>query len=474
MPQIEFPTSTAPAEKPEESGGRLINCYAEKLETSARAQYVWRRVPGLLSRLTASYGNCRGMLEVDGELYYIGAEGACYVTYSSGSFSIADLGAVAGTDNFTMARNNKSPTPDVLAVGADGAFSLTTSSVAAFSDPDLPTSVGVTYGGGYFFFPIADGRCFASGINDVTVDALDVTTADARPDGLKRAVYYGERLLLFGSGSTQAYNNTGNATGFPFSAGAVINRGLAGTYALAGFEAGWVDALIWVGDDNRVYTLNGNQLQPISTPHIERMIEAVDDKETLEALVYMHGGHAKWSLSCASWTLEFDVTTGSWNERHSYGRARWIASKSAKAFGEWLVGSYDGATVYAISDLAYREGQQLIPMTLQSGPQHDFPARLTIPEAHFDVATGYGLAAGLEPIQTDPMIDISWSDDGGVMFGYPVRRSLGAQGEYGSKVAVYRTGQTKNKGRVWRIECADPIDLSIFGGTFRYSAGAAA
>lgn len=64
MTAFQMPVTTAPGQHPHESGGRLINCYAEKLDGAAGTQVVVHRVPGLTGFATSSQTGFRGALQV--------------------------------------------------------------------------------------------------------------------------------------------------------------------------------------------------------------------------------------------------------------------------------------------------------------------------------------------------------------------------------------------------------------------------
>ena len=72
MTAIPFPVLSAPGRKPQSAGGRLINCFPEKLSGTAGEQYVYWRVPGLKSFGTAATEtNYRGSLLVGSTLYAV-------------------------------------------------------------------------------------------------------------------------------------------------------------------------------------------------------------------------------------------------------------------------------------------------------------------------------------------------------------------------------------------------------------------
>lgn len=468
--QILFPTSTAPSINLTENGGRLINCYAEKAPEGSRSEVIYRRAPGCDFAFTAGVSNPRGHLKV-GPILYIVNGATCYsVTKSGTTYTITALsGTVGGSGRVYMARNMRAPTPQVLILQSDGINQISGSSVIAFSDPDLPSPNSLTFLGGYFFWTTADGRCFASDLNDTNVNANNYVTAETQPDGLLRGVPFRRDLMLMGTSSTEFWTNAGNATGFPFSLGPVIPYGLWGQYAVAGFELDFTGPLIWVANDGKVYQLNGYSPTLISTPHIDRMIEAITNRNELRASVYIAAGHQCWVLQSNSWALVYDLSTGNWHERVSYGLDSWRMEFGVSAFNEWLVFDEGNGNVYRMNDRANREASGALTtsplvMELWSSQQHSFPVRTPVIYAAFDFVTGVGLDRGISPIQTNPVASISWSDNGAMTFGNALLRELGTQGEF-KRVEINRTGVTERVGRQWKIQISDPIEAAFLGGS---------
>jgi len=464
MADIPFPLSSAPGRSPGEGAGRLVNCYAEALGDTATGQAVRRRSPGLTAFANLATGTgCRGFLEVNGSVYAVIGQ-KMYLLASDGTFTL--VGTVAGTKKVFMAHNNATPTPDKVMVTENGAFTFTSSAITAYPDADLPQPVSVCFQDGYFFFPIADGRCFASDLNSTSVNALSFITAEAKADGLVQAVPYDGQLLLFGNYSLEFWSDTANTPpAFPYTRSTSRPRGLASSTAIAGHQDGFGGSLIWVAENNTVVRLTGYDSEKISPPDLDHLIEAVTDKSTLEAFVYVSGGHAKWVLSSNTWTWEFNLTTQKWNERDSLGLTRWRASQSVWAFNKWLVGDTQSAKVFAIDPASYKEDTNPIRMRLESGPVQNFPARQRVARADFDFATGVGIAAGTTTPETDPVVNISWSDDGGSIWSYPLQRALGRQGKYGTRVSAFNLGLPGPRGRRWRLDISDPVYAGLTKGT---------
>ena len=470
MTEIPFPTTSTVGGKPQESGGRLINAYPEKLSDGARKTVVRKRTPGLnrVSTSAAARTHCRGFLAV-GSTTLVAYDGYIEaITASSGAYSNAALGALAGTTPVTFAKNNKFPTADLVAVTENGAFQVFTGAAPIpYPDANVGSPNSVCFGDGYFFFTYGDGTCYASGLNDTSIDPLDYVVAESKPDGLLRGVFHRQELLLMGTASIEVWQDTANPTGFPFSRSTVIPRGLIGQWAVAGWEDGWANTLIWAGDDCIVYTLNGYTPTRISTHDVERAIQATanaGDADTIKACVYMADGHALWSIKSADWCWVYDLTTQTWHERASYQSNTWRGECTVKNYGFWLCGDSTTGDVYDIDANYYQEGNDPLVWTVTSGAAADFPNRVFISRADFDFDVGWGIADGTYPTQTNPRINVSWSDDGGVQFSQPLQRELGKSGAYQQRVTVHRTGLTGPAGRLWKLSVSDPVYVGLLGG----------
>ncbi|MCC6734904.1 MAG: hypothetical protein IT534_02110 [Bauldia sp.] len=465
MAAIEWPASSAPGAHPGENAGRLVNAFAEPLGDGARGAVVLRRVPGLAAAAASSFFGCRA-LHLVGDTLLAGFSGrVARVDLAAGT--ITSLGTLGGQDRFTIAHNNAA-TPDIVAVAEAGAFTLSTSGAPVpFADADLPASPGpisVCFQAGYFFFGYGDGRIFASGLNTTSVNALDFTTAQTRPGGVTRLVPWNGDLLAFGPAAIDVYRNAGNATGFPYAHGDTIGKGIFGRFAVAGFEDGFVNRLIFVGDDRIVYRLDGYSPVAISTPDVVRSLESVADGEDVDALVYMNGPHAVFAVSGADFTWEYNLGTAAWNERRSHGMRRWRATQSVRAGGRWIAGAIDSGRLFAITRDAPTEDGAPLVFEAWSKPMAAFPARIAFPRADFDFVVGVGSAAAEPPIATAPTVALSWSDDGGGAWSTPLLRSLGGEGERRTRISLARTGLSGAIGRQWKAVIADPVPVGLIGG----------
>lgn len=463
---IIFPNSTSPGQRPGEGSGRLINCYASKLDDGARALFARRRAPGLRLMANTTHLIGRGAHYYNGNLYVAQKDRLVRVNLVSGAFVVTDLGELPGEGRVTFARNNKAPVPDILCVTEDDVYVVDQDAPpASLGEGDLPQPVTVAFLDGYFVFAIRDGRFFVSGINDTTVNALDFAKAESRPGGIYTAVPYGEQLLLCGPSSMEVWSNAGNATGSPFSRTSVIPKGVASTFAIAGFEEGF-STIVFVGDDNAVYRLDGGYSPTrVSPPDLDALIDKVEDKTTIDVTVGVSSGHLWATVTGPTFSWTYEVNTGLWHERQSYVRSNWRAVVSVQAFNGWVMLDRESDAVWMLDGNYMREGTQPLVMECWSLPMNGFPNRTIIPRADFDILVGQGLVAGDEPIETDPVCLISWSDDGGNTFGNPLSRQLGRLANHRTPVSVNRTGTASRYGRVWKVAISDPVYASVLAGS---------
>lgn len=452
MVALTFPKSSTPGAYPGEGAGRLVNVYA--VADGDRAAFV--SVPGLVPFGAAGAGP-RGFLLV-GSLLYDAVKDTLYTVNATGLATL--VGQLSGSDPVTMARNNRSPSPDVVIVTEDGAYAASTAGIADYPDPDVGTPTSVTFLDGYFLFTYGDGTIRASGLNTTDINDQSFTKAESKPDGLIRGIAKNGQFIALGPTSTEFYSNAGTQP-FPLARAEVSDTGLFGRWAVAGFEDGWDRSWFSVASDRTVCRWDGYTPTRVSTREVERSIAGITDPNSLRMCVYGFGGNAVVSLSGPGFTWEYHVTANRWFERESYGAKRWRGERSVNAFGRWLVGDLRSTSIMAISETTRREGSDPLVCTMEAlGPT--FPRGARLNDLRVEITTGQGRAEGLEPIETDPRALISWSLDGGASFGTAVERSLGRQGQFGKPVTVTSLGRARGAGLTVRIEVSDPVRFTLY------------
>lgn len=460
MVAITFPVSTSPGLRASEEAGRLVNCYAEPLGEGARSTAVRHRAPGLKAWGTTSEDGFRGGFISENVLY--GAFDGKLEKWTAAGAS-TNVGNLTGTKKGFFARNNAG-TPDKVFVDPDGNIAtFTSSAVTSGFDSDLPAVNSVTSIDGYLVFTTGSGKAFATDLNATTVNALSFGTAEAKPDGLTRAIAWGGRLYLWGPQTGEVWNDQGLSP-FPFARADVIPIGIAGPYCVTGFEDGFAKGQFITASDNAVYSVTGNAYTKISPPDLDGLIEAVTDKTTIEMCSYMSRGHAFIQVSSEDWSWVFNINNGKWHERKSYLDDRSRITQTVYAFDKWLCGDTDSGDLHEITRTSALEIANPMICEVWSAPVQKFPQRIRVASAWFDFAVGVGEASGVDPTATNPTVEISWSDDGGQTFCTPRQRRLGRQSIGTARVRINQCGRTGSQGRIWKIVMSDPVHFGLMGG----------
>jgi hypothetical protein len=471
---IHWPLSTFPGNTAQESAGRIINCTAEPIGPGGPSPACYHRQPGLSQHAPTTHSGYRGGLIVNNLSYETWANDASTVT-SAGS--VTDLGAFPGTKHVSIARNQASPNPNILAVDIDnGAYVLSTGGAPApyaGSPGNSPQFNSVCFQDGYFFLTAANGQCWATGINSLAMNALTFITAQSRSDvTLLRGVAFSGLLFLFSTGHCEVWQDVANtAPAFPYARQVVLPFGLLQANAIAGWETGF-DDLSWVAQDFGVWELSYGALQPqkISPPDLDRLIEAQHKLgNILEASVYMFAGKKFWVISSPAWTWEFNLGTQSWNERWSLSpfgtQGRWRGTGGHPAFGKWLLGDMQSGTLCYIDDANRTELGAPMLARLESAPVIDFPNRIRVARADFNFSTGSGMVTRAVTMQ----VMGTAAGTGGV-----VRLTVDQTQQVSTNdtVIVTGVGGTTGANGTWLCTVIDATHIDLQGSNFAAAGGA--
>jgi hypothetical protein len=326
----------------------------------------------------------------------------------------------------------------------------------------LPSVNSITQLDGYFVFTTGSGQIWTSDQNAVTVNALSFST-DQTSGGLVRCITWGGRVIAFGNKASSVWSNAATSP-FPLAKVTTIPRGIAGPYCASGFEDNFEAGPHFVGDDNKVYRLDGLSPVAVSKPDLDGLVETVSDKTTLEMTSYISRGHAMIELSSATWTWVFNTTTGLWHEKQKYLGGRSRVDGAVYAFNKWLTGDTSSGNMVEITKSSYLDIVEPIQTEVWSKPIQKFPEHIRVASIWIDMATGVGDASGTDPIATDPDIEIDWSDDGGQTFSTPRLKKIGRQAVGGTRVRVNQCGRTKSQGRIIRVKQSSPVHFGLMGG----------
>ena len=455
--QIPFASQSYQARALPFSAQRMVNYFAEAgPEAEGKAPVVIYNAPGVKAFSDGLAGSVRSLKVMDGVLYAVAGN----MLYSIDSAGVeTSLGAInTHTTPVSMEVNRANPKELCLVDGTDGWTYDTSAGLVQITDGDFVSADTVTFQDGYFIFSYTDGF-FLSGLdNGQTFAALDFGSAEASPDDVVAVKSNHQQLWVFGTETTEVFYNSGN-TDFPFEriSGAVLERGCGAAFSIASDD----NTLFWLGDDNIVYRANGFTPQRISTHAIEEKLREFSSVSDAFGFFVTISGHKFYHLTFPTGerTFVFDVATGLWHERESFGSRYWRGSSYAAVYGKHLIGDDFVGRVGELDMDTFTEYGVVMQGILTGLPIHSDRKRLRHHKFEIDVESGVGTTAGTT---SDPQMWMDYSDDGGRTWGTRKPfRSMGKIGEYRKRLRWQRLGMTRQ--RVYRLTVADAVKRSIIG-----------
>jgi hypothetical protein len=143
-----------------------------------------------------------------------------------------------------------------------------------------------------------------------------------------------------------------------------------------------------------------------------------------------------------------------------------VEALSAKPISNMIVAnSLTGGSSPAISIASSVTGVIGNPlrMRIETGPFGAFPAPVRINGIELYITKGAGIALGLDPLQTDPAVEISISRDGGEVWSSPRIVKVGQQALTNKRVRAAIWGQAEVQGVRWRFDMSAPVQFGFMG-----------
>lgn len=341
---------------------------------------------------------------------------------------------IATEDKFTLVVNVN--LTDVLSVTViNGQFIYTTKDLSFISQPNLPENLS----------------------------GLDAIGAESSPDKLVRDYAFNQTIYRFGVRTTEPWYNSGvgqppidRLEGQQFSVGCKAIHSIAHTDK----------ALYWLGDDNAIYRVSGNQYDRISDDCLSNTIEQMDS--VIDALGYTVTlqGQDFYIITFPSANKTFlineklgnqgwsQLTSGTNNDVYS-------ATDSAQAYGKtyvasggkWLTLERDEYTQDTDTLLRKRTTGEFTCKDFGLNNDSMVMSRLTL-----DIEQGVGLITGQGEV---PRMMIEVSIDGGRSFPHVSWMELGRLGEYTLRTEV--DFMIRGQSFIFRLNISDPVPLTIKG-----------
>ncbi len=441
---------------------RSVNLYPV-LDQNGRDVSALYGTPGLELFTTLGTGPIRGEFNASNSRAFAVSGSILYEVDSGG----------VGTNRGSL--NQSSGNIDIVENGlqlaiCDGTtvyiFTYATNVFVQVTDVDLPVSGTLTFLDGYFIVSkVGSGSVYISGLYDgLTWTATGFATAESSPDKLLRVFSALGQLWLLGDKTGEIWTNTG-ASAFPFQriSGGKLEVGILAPYAVLAIN----NAIWWLGKDEFgsgvVYNATGFSPNRVSTEAIELIIQRATDKENIHSYAYQEQGHVfiVFTGGGLETSLVYDLSTELWHERAylnadgDYEVHR--ANCSMFAFGKHLVGDKENGNIYEMGMDTYSDNDESILRERIYTHLYDEGQQVRFRNLRIGFETGVGLQTG----DTNPMVSIQFSKDGGRTYSNSYTVPIGAAGKYLTEVNLRRIGIAQQL--TIRIRIANKVKVAICG-----------
>ena len=417
---------------------------------------------GLFTLRTHFYTKCFAI--VDNTLYEIKPN----FTYTT----IGTLSAISvGSSRIKMECNLQNEL-FIPAYDASYVYDLDTSVLTKVTDSEFPNNVtGATYLDQYMIV-CANGAVFES----LTTSALNWDSTQTFSPTFKSAPVIAvaalrEQIFNFTTETIEVYINDGESPYSRLPRTSVL-MGIKAKDSLATFQKGFA----FIGSSRvgeaQVYFYDGwNEPQAISDQSVAYQLSRASTLE--DAYGYIQetkDGHYWYYLTVPSLnnTFIYDFNSHMWHWRqsvipgtasdgtinHSIFRGAYHTNFNGKNL---FLDAYSGKIFYEDYD-TYTEDSNFIRRERISQEIWDEDKNVSQDKMIIDCNVGQATSSGQG---SSPILQVSWSNDGGYTFTSPMNVSLGPQGTYNYRVRLNKLGTSRKRN--YKLVLTDPVDLMLQG-----------
>jgi hypothetical protein len=410
-----------------------------------------RNAPG--ATLFSTGGNLvRGLRNVEGTLYAVIDTDLVRVD-TSGNRTV--LGTVPGTTRCSLTHNQITNGNEVVVVnGSQGfVYNSATNLFEQITDVSYPGGIVADYLNQYIL-QVEPGRRFwfhSDLVNAKEYISTDQYEGESSPDLMVSLLVDHQEVWVFNERSIDIFvNSVSETAAFERATGTSIMIGCAGTFTPAQCD----NSVFWLGDDGIFYRANGYSPMRISTHAIESAINDLDWSQCY-SMVWEDRGHkvVYWTFADGQ-TWGYDVATQLWHRRKSYGFENWRVNTLTYWNGAWIGGDAYSGKLYQLDWNTYTENGDPIERYRITGVTHNNQNRVRIDAVEAVVSVGESAQSN-----SDYVLELCWSDDGGYTYGNWQGRSLGAVGAYYTRLLWRRLGYSRH--RVWKLRCTSPVKCDL-------------
>lgn len=454
---------------------RTVNLARTLVESADAPTHAWLvGTPGRRRLGLVGTSGGRGVFEQDGRTWTVCGD-TLYELVTLSPFLATSRGTIVN-DGLPVSWATNGDGGQQLAIVGGGQLkilNLTTNLLSApIALPLTRAPLHIGYLDGYFVLSEKDSLLtwFSAIENGTSWDALDFFTRSTASDRIVGMVCANNRVWIFGSETTEAYEDVGDADN-PFQPikGSLFQIGCAGA---ATISVG-VSTVRWVGRSGIggavLYRLEGYAGRRISTHAIEAALAKATTLADAEGLTYEQDGHLYYAVTCpsagdAGETYVIDETDGqAWHQRAAWnatlGREeKWAVRGHAYIGTTHVVGARDSGAICALELDTYDDDGAILRSVRRAPYLGAENAWATLDRVELGIEGGVGLTLGQG---SDPQIELRVSKDGAKTWWSAGVAAIGKIGEFDTRAFWTRLGRVRVDRLVLEVVITDPVKRAL-------------
>lgn len=446
------------------SSQQCVNLWPMYPQTESITEAVLYNTPG--RKTLVDLGDTeigRGQIEFNDKFYTVSGNTLYLidrVQQQDGSFKFVPIsipGEISGEGRVFIVKNTSQ-----ICIVVPGLISYIFSEadgLQEITDPNfLGPALGVVYIDSFFVFVTnnntvvrEDGRpvsiIFQSDSeNGLSYDPTKFGTAEMDPDKIVAPFVFNNQLYVFGTEVTEVYDNIGGP-GFVFqrNEGYMLDKGLAAAFSVVENE----ESFMFLGgsrvESPAIWRVEGNAPTKVSTSGEDTIIQRYSPESlaTTHSMAYSMDGGCFAVFTFPEDTTTFDIYSSRaagrpiWHRQHSVADEqsdRWHVHDITKVYGiQVATDSYNGMIGHLSMDV-FTDNGEAIKRTFSSPTVYAGPRGLIISRLEIIVE------AGTSPDETESIMTMTVSSDGGKTWGNRRRAGAGSRGQNHVRLIWYGLG----------------------------------
>lgn len=364
-----------------------VNWLPEVAEVAGtRTQMKLASPPGLREFMRLGDRPIRGLRNVEGQLFAVCGNDLHQISTKATS---TVRGQIPGVGRVQMAHNQITGGNELLIVNGQSTgyvWNTAKNTYLRITDDGYPGARAADYLDSYLLQVEPFGRFwFHSNLaNALDYNTLDRYESEASPDKIVTLVVSQFEVIVFNETTTEFFYNAGTDTNTFQNKRVLIDRGCASGDTVQKLD----NSVFWLGNDGVVYRLNGYQAVPISTGPMQAAIRVNNWKQAF-AFTWEDGKHKVYYLTFPDGkTWGYDVVTGVWHRRASFGLDRWRLNHLVRWNGMWIGSDFQDGRLWILDWDYMLEGDQPL-VSERIGPVgHNNQMALSVNYAELMVSMG--------------------------------------------------------------------------------------